>query len=36
LAYLAGVLDERRRENDPNVQMLIDRAWQQVQLLLAG
>ena len=36
LAYLAGVLDERRREKDPNVQMHIDRAWQQLQLLLAG
>ena len=36
LAYLAGVLDERRREKDPNVQMHIDRAWQQLQLLLSG
>ncbi len=36
LAYLAGVLDERRREKDPTVQMHIDRAWQQLQLLLAG
>ncbi|DBA87404.1 TPA: hypothetical protein ACH3X1_004447 [Trebouxia sp. C0004] len=36
LAYLAGVMDERRREKDPNVQMHIDRAWQQLHSLLAG
>ena len=36
LAYLAGVMDERRREKDPNMQMHIDRAWRKLPLLLAG
>ena len=36
LAYLAGVLHERRRQKDPSVEMHIDKAWKQVQMLLKG
>ena len=35
-AYLAGVLDERRRGKDATVQMHIDTAWKQLQMMLAG
>lgn len=35
-AYLAGVLDERRRGKDATVQVHIDTAWKQLQMMLAG
>ena len=36
IAYLAGVVDERRRCKDPGVQLQINQAWNLLQTLMSG